>query len=195
MGAGASSVTHASVKKAEAAAAAHTHTDADANPTQVAPSFYVLRMSSDEHTYPTPREGVHPDVAEFPTSLVLRIDRECLTLLRANVLLEDRLLCHWNYHDIMCWGHTPNTFQFRVFDPTLDSEKGEKATYRWKTPMGVQIETALMATVLHLMARSKRETLAESEMGACVVRVVILRATVQLYSVPCPSRLASPLHC
>ena len=59
---------------------------------------------------------------------MLRIDRECLTLLRANVLLEDRLLCHWNYHDIMCWGHTPNTF--RVCDKIIECDAAQLRLHR-----------------------------------------------------------------
>lgn len=169
MGASAS-VAGVLVTEARDKAVSAAHVSSDADPTAAAPTFTVGLSAT--HVYPTPREGVHPNVAAFPPSLLLRLDRECLTLLRTGEKGRlDRLLCQWNYHDIMCWGHSSTAFQFRVFDQSLNAGAGEKAEYVLKTRHGIPIEAAIMATVLALMARTKREALDESEMNELVATI------------------------
>jgi hypothetical protein len=170
MGASASVPQITTVAAAHDKAVSAAHIGSDADPTAAAPTFTVGLSAT--HVYPAPREGVHPDVATFPPALVLRLDRECLTLLRTSENGRiDRLLCQWNYHDIMCWGHTSDAFQFRVFDQTLNADAGEKAVFVLKTRHGVPIEAAIMATVLALMARTKREALDESEMNELIATI------------------------
>lgn len=133
--------------------------------------LFSIRLMSD-HPYPNAQENVHPDVTKFPKSLVLRLDKECLTLLSdlggmSNGSNGGKMLCQWNYVDIMCWGHSSTTFQFRVFDPQGSTQR-KKAVYAFATREGAVIQASLLATVLSLMERTKREALNDSEMNELV---------------------------
>jgi len=94
------------------------------------------------------------NISDLPADLLLRVDPEALQFVDAKSMA---VLKSYPYHEIPCWGHTREAFQFRAFL----KEGGDVETIVVATPQGVQMESVIMATVQELMRNMKAKGVAD----------------------------------
>lgn len=94
----------------------------------------------------TCHQPVSTNIADLPASVRLRIDPEALQITDS----ELTVLKSYPYHQIPCWGHTRDAFQFRTFSGGTEVE-----TVVVGTTKGVQLEAVIMNTVRALMQKMK----------------------------------------
>jgi len=102
--------------------------------------------TAEAQTYPV--RPLSSNIAALPTNLLLRVDPEALQLVQADTMA---VLKSYPYHEIPCWGHTRDAFQFRTFL----KEGGTVETVVVATTKGVQMESVIMSTVQELMRNMK----------------------------------------
>ena len=114
------------------------------------------------------KQGVQADAPTYVVSLpddknTRRMPPEFLLRLEAEaVVFVDRetgeRYHHYPYYTIMCWGHTSNTFQFRLYQPGTKVEP-----VAVKTKQGDEIERVILRVVKKLMRKMKQHGTTKEE--------------------------------
>eukprot|EP01031_Cornospumella_fuschlensis_P026192 gene26192-31629_t len=109
----------------------------------------------------------------FPSSFTLRISAESLDFVELNTTT---VIVQFPFQNILCWGSSPQNFQFKVFDspsstPSSSSKNGG-VLITLKTPQGKSIEAALMSTVQKLMADMNAQAISASEFSVLLTNIL-----------------------
>ena len=92
---------------------------------------------------------------QLPSQFYFRLEPESV----AFAYLETReQFRHYPYYTIMCWGHTANTFQFRLYQPGSKVEAVSVSTKE-----GGKIENVILQVVKKLMSKMKSEGTSKEE--------------------------------
>jgi|EP00945_MAST-04E_sp_MAST-4E-sp1_P007103 hypothetical protein len=106
----------------------------------------------------TPEYIVTPadkDKSALPSRFYMRLEPESVVF--ADLETREQMR-HYPYYTIMCWGHTSNTFQFRLYQPGTKVEAVSVGTRR-----GVEIEVVILDVVKKLMKKMKKDGTSKEE--------------------------------
>ena len=103
---------------------------------------YVVQAASD-------------NMLNLPTSFLLRLESEAVVFVDIDT---GERYHHYPYYTIMCWGHTTNTFQFRLYQPGTKVE-----AIAVKTRQGAEIERVILSVVKQLMKKMKQHGTSKEE--------------------------------
>jgi hypothetical protein len=106
---------------------------------------------------PVPEYRVSLLVPQHVGKFLVRIDKEALHILEDNA--SRAVWRSYPFYKIMCWGHTHESFQFRVFGPTA----GELTMVVVGTREGTALEGDVMSSVKRLMADMDARGVSEEE--------------------------------
>ena len=91
----------------------------------------------------------------LPPEFLLRLESEAVVFVDKE---SGERYHHYPYYTIMCWGHTTNTFQFRLYQPGTKVEP-----IAVKTKQGSEIERVILSVVKKLMRKMKQHGTSKEE--------------------------------
>lgn len=116
--------------------------------------------------------GFWPDSkVSLPSSFYLRIAYESLDFVDMD---KTTPLVQFPFQNILCWGSSPQNFQFKVFDlDSVDDDKpGGGVLITLKTSQGKMIEDVTMSNVKQLMLDIKQRAISDGEFGILLATIL-----------------------
>lgn len=107
----------------------------------------------------------------LPASFYLRISYESLDFVEKE---KNVPLVQFPFQNILCWGSSPQNFQFKVFDleaANIDKRNGG-VLITLKTSQGKMIEEATMSSVKQLMADIKLRAISDGEFAVLLTTIL-----------------------
>eukprot|EP00941_MAST-03F_sp_MAST-3F-sp1_P004966 g4966.t1 len=120
------------------------------------------------------------NLTDLPSDLILRVDGESLTILRRS---NNMPLRHFAYYTIASWGHTDDSFQWKVFNrPELKPGEREAdcTTYGFKTDKGDELERVVLKYVKLLMADMAKRGISQEKFKGIMGQISLQQSTAAI---------------
>jgi hypothetical protein len=98
-----------------------------------------------------------------PEKFILRLEPEAVVFTQEDATGHREAFQHFPYYVIMCWGHSMQSFQFRLF-----RQGSQVKTIVVKTRQGLAIEKQIMIVVRGLMAKMEKHGTSKEEFAEFV---------------------------